>query len=415
MTSVLLRNGRIVTPTAVLHGGSVRVVDGRITEVAPAPAESSWAESSSAEPSGAAPSWAESNSVESSGAAPTAADPGVPVVDLRGGTVLPGLVELHVHGGGGGGFDNGTKAIATGLATHRANGSTAGLISLVTAPPDQMVASIAAAAEYAAGDPGVLGLHLEGPFLSPHRRGVHDPRALQNPDPVLLQRLLDAGRGAVRVITLAPELSGGLELVRRIVGAGVRVAVGHSDADYDVALQAFRAGADLVTHAFNGMRPLHHRDPSIIGAAMDAEVVFEAVNDGVHLHPATVRLLHDIAPGRVALITDAMEAAGAADGSYRLGAFEVQVRGGEARLADGTIAGSTLTMAVAVQRAVQQVGMSLLEAVNAGSLVPALYLGVDSDHGSIRPGRCADLVFTDATLQLRAVMRGGEWVDERRP
>ena len=338
------------------------------------------------------------------------------IIDVTGLLVLPGFIDLHVHGGGGATFDEGAASIATGLAIHRANGTTRSLVSLVTAPAEQMAATIAVAAEFAAHDPAVLGLHLEGPFLSVDRRGVHDPASLLMPDPVLLQRFLAAGAGLVRVVTVAPELPGGLDLVRQIVAAGVHAAVGHSDATYDVARQAFSAGADLVTHAFNGMRPLHHRDPSIIGAAMDAGVVLEAINDGVHLHPATVRLLRSIAPGRVALITDAMGATCSADGLYKLGAFDVQVTHGEARLvSDGTIAGSTLTMAVAVRRAVQQVGMSLVEAANAASLVPATLLGLDDEFGSIRPGRVADLVVMDTELNVRAVMQGGRWVDDRRP
>ncbi len=383
MSRLLLTGGRVVTPDAVLTDASVLVVDGRIEAVvgdAPPP--------------------------------PGVADE---VIDLAGSTVLPGFVDLHVHGGGGAEFDDGEDAIAIGLAVHRANGTTRSLVSLVTAPPAELERSIAAAARYAAGDPAVLGLHLEGPFLSADRRGVHDPRALQRPDRGLLDALLAAGRGAVRVVTLAPELPGGMNLVQQVVDAGVHAAIGHSDAGYEQAMEAFAAGADLVTHAFNGMRPMHHRDPAIIGAAMDAGVVLEAINDGVHLHEATVRLLQSIAPGRVALITDAMAATCAADGSYRLGAFAVEVRHGDARLADGTIAGSTLTMAVAVQRAVQLVGLSLVEAANAASLVPARFLGVDDRYGSIRPGRAADLVVTGPDLDVRAVMADGRWVDERRP
>ncbi len=383
MSSLWLAGGRVVTPDAVLADAGVLVVDGVIRQV-----------------------------FGSGGSPPEPMDE---VVELAGATVLPGFVDLHVHGGGGAGFDDGAAAIATGLAVHRANGTTRSLISLVTAPPGEMERSIGDAARYAAGDPTVLGLHLEGPFLSPERRGVHDPAALQRPDPVLLDLLLAAGRGAVRVLTLAPELTGGMDLLRRAVDAGAHVAVGHSDAGYDVALQAFSAGADLVTHAFNGMRPMHHRDPAIVGAAMDAGVVLEAINDGVHLHEATVRLLRAVAPGRVALITDAMAATGAGDGSYHLGAFPVEVTGGQARLADGTIAGSTLTMAVAVQRAVQLVGMPLVEAANAASLVPARYLGVDDRYGSIRPGRAADLVITGANLEVLAVMVDGRWLDDRRP
>ena len=372
-----LRGARIVTPVGVLDGGGVLLDDGTIVAVLPAHAQR-----------------------------PAAVDH---VVDLTGLLLLPGFVDLHVHGGGGATFDDGAGAIAAGLATHRANGTTRALVSLVTAPAGEMLTTIADAAAYAASDPGVLGLHLEGPFLSADRRGVHDPDALQMPDPALLQRFLEAGAGQVAVVTLAPELPGGLDLVRQLVAAGVHAAVGHSDARYDVARRAFDAGADLVTHAFNGMRPLHHREPGIIGAATDAGVVLEAVNDGVHLHEATVRLLRAIAPGRIALITDAMGATCAPDGSYRLGAFEVQVTDGRATLADGTIAGSTLTMAVAVRRAVHQVGMSLVEAANAASLVPATLLGVAERFGSIRPGRAADFVVTDPDLEVRAVMVGGRW------
>ena len=376
--STWLHGGRIVTPTGVVDGG-VLVDGGLVVGVV-------------------------------DGGAPSPAAAAAETIDLAGAFVLPGFIDLHVHGGGGATFDDGAEAIAVGLAAHRAQGTTRSLVSLVTAPVDDLIAAIGAAAGYAAGDPSVLGLHLEGPFLSPERRGVHDPRLLKDPDPALLDRFLQAGNGAVRVVTIAPELPGGLDLVRQLGRAGVLAAVGHSDAGYDLALRAFRAGAALVTHAFNGMRPLHHRDPGIIGAAGTAGVVLEAINDGVHVHDATVALLHAIAPGRVALVTDAMGATCAADGTYRLGSFDVNVRHGRARLADGTIAGSTLTMAVAVQRAVATVGMSVVDAANAASLVPATVLGVADRFGSIRPGRAADLVVADPDLRVTGVMAGGRWV-----
>ncbi len=339
------------------------------------------------------------------------------IVDLRGGTLLPGFIDLHIHGGGGGTFDDGAAGIEVGLAAHRAHGTTRSLVSLVTAPFDAMAGTVRAAAEAVVGRSDVLGLHLEGPFLSAERRGVHNPAALIDPAPAALDALLEAGSGLVRVITVAPEKIGGLEAVRHLVAAGVHAAVGHSDAGYDVARAAFDAGADLVTHAFNGMRPLHHRDPAIIGAAIDAgDVVLEVINDGVHLHNATVRLLRRASPGRLALITDAMAGAAAPDGRYALAGFPVDVRDGVARLVDGdSIAGSTLTMDVAVQRAVTEVGMSLLEASRAASLVPATLLGVADRHGSVAPGQAADFVVLGTDLDLRAVMVDGRWVDERRP
>jgi N-acetylglucosamine-6-phosphate deacetylase len=229
---------------------------------------------------------------------------------------------------------------------------------------------------------------------------------------VLLDDVQSAADGRLAVVTVAPELPGGLELIEKLVAAGVIAAVGHSDADYQTAYRAFAAGATLVTHAFNAMRPLHHRDPGIIGAAMDAGVVLEVINDGVHLHPAAIRLLHRLTPGRIALVTDAMAAGGAADGTYNLGSGEVTVREGVATLADGTIAGSTLTLDVAVQRAVRIVGFSLIDAVNAASLVPATVLGVSDRFGSIAVGRKADLVVVDAQLNVEAVLLGGHWARE---
>lgn len=400
---LLFTGGNIVTPTAVIPDGWLLVDDGRIAALDTLP------------PGGLVPK-----------------DPRIPAgaeqVPLAGRWLLPGFIDLHVHGGGGATFDtvpDDPTAIERGLALHRRHGTTRSLVSLVSAPLPALARTTAAAAEYVAGDPHALGLHLEGPFLSELRRGVHPPEVLLDPEPAALQQLLDAGAGQVRVLTLAPERAGGLEAVRRLVSAGVHPAVGHSDAGYDVAAAAFAAGADLVTHAFNGMRPLHHRDPGIIAAAMDSDrgVVIEAINDGVHLHPATVRLLRSVAPERLALVTDAMGAAGAGDGDYQLAGLAVRVVDGTARLVppagspagtEGSIAGSTLTMDRAVALAVGAVGMPVLDAVNAAALVPARLLGVADDYGSVAAGRVADLVIADADFSVCAVLTAGQWADERR-
>lgn len=384
MTRLLLQGGTVVTPELVIPDGWVLVQDDLILAVG----------------------------LENRPAASDVDE----VVQLSGGYLLPGLVDLHVHGGGGHNFDDGVAAIETGLAVHRRHGTTRSMVSLITNPITQLVAAIEAAAQVCDRDPRILGIHLEGPFLNHSRRGAHDPNSLLMPDLGVMDTFLAAGRGHVRVVTLAPELPGGPELIEHLNAAGVHVAVGHSDADYDTAMAAFAAGADLVTHAFNGMRPLHHRDPSIIGAAMDSGVVLEAINDGVHLHPGTVRLLESIGPGRIALITDAMGATCAGDGQYTLGAFDVQVTDGVARLVEGgSIAGSTLTMDIAVRRAVEQVGMPLLDAVNAASQVPATYLGLDDRYGGIVPGRVADMLVTDMAFAVRAVMVAGQWDESRRP
>lgn len=380
---MLLTGGNIVTAQQVLTDGYVAIVDGRIAAVG-------------------------------SGTVPTAFVT-ERRIDLGGRTVLPGFVELHHHGGGGATFDDGVQAIAVGLAAHRRHGTTRCLLSLVDAPMEQMLTAIAHAATVAETDPHVLGLHLEGPFLSVARRGVHNPAHLLNPSVEVAARLLATARGTVRQVTLAPELPGGIPTIEYLVSCGVHAAIGHSDATYDQAKAGFDAGADMVTHAFNGMRPMHHRDPAIIGAGMAAGALFEVVNDGVHVHPATVAMLDRIAAGRMAFITDAMGAACAGDGDYELCGYPVVVRDGVARLRDGdSIAGSTLTLDVAVRRGVQVLGMSLPDAVNAASLVPAQLLGVSDDYGSIAPGRAADLVICDDDLQVLAVLVDGQWADERR-
>jgi N-acetylglucosamine-6-phosphate deacetylase len=383
---LLFTGGRVVTPHRVIVDGWVLVRGGRIAAVG--------------EPGERA-----------------AVDPaGATVVELAGRYLVPGFVDLHVHGGGAATFDEGAAAVRTAVATHRAHGTTRTMVSLITEAIPQMQRAIAAAAGVAGQDPSILGLHLEGPFLSPLHRGAHDPAKLLGPDPAALEALLASGGGAIRAVTLAPELPGGLDLVRQLVSAGVHPAVGHTDAGYDVALAAFDAGADLVTHAFNAMHPLHHRDPAVVAAAMDAGVVLEAINDGVHLHDATVRMLHRIAPGRLAFVTDAMAAAGAADGQYRLGGLDVEVTAGVARLVQGgSIAGSTLTLDVAVRRGVQSVGMELVDAVAAASVVPARWIGRDHEFGSIAVGRAGDVVVMDAGLAVQAVMVGGSWVGDRRP
>jgi len=408
---MLLTGARVVAPDAVLEDGAVLVADGQIAAVF-----DSWNTDSgfaSLDRSG-------TGMLTRSGTDPTAALSQARRMDLGGGYLVPGLIDLHVHGAATASYDGGAEAIATAVAAHRRHGTTATMVSLITADPDDMVAAIEGAATAMAADPRILGIHLEGPFLAESRRGAHDPTKLLAPDPAVLQRFLDAGQGLVRMVTVAPELPGGLDLVRALVDADVHAAVGHSDAGYDAAAAAFDAGADIVTHAFNGMRPLHHRDPGIIAAAMDAGVLLEAINDGVHLHDATVRMLDAVARGRLVLITDAMAAACAADGHYVLGSLDVDVVDGIARLATdgpepGSIAGSTLTMEVALRRAVLDVGLDVVDAVNAASLVPARFLGVSDRIGAIMTGRDADLLVLDDAWQLRAVLTGGAWADERRP
>ncbi|RBY84469.1 N-acetylglucosamine-6-phosphate deacetylase [Blastococcus sp. TF02A-30] len=348
--------------------------------------------------------------VESTGTgAPPPADE---VVRLDGAWLAPGFVELHVHGGGGHSAEDGADAIRGALALHRAHGTTRSLVSLVSGPLDRLAAGLAAVAEVAAHEPAVLGAHLEGPFLAPSRHGAHDTRHLRPPDPAAVDRLLDAGRGVLRQITLAPELPGGLDAVRAFAAAGVTVAVGHTEADLDLTARAVDAGASLLTHAFNAMPGLHHRAPGPVGAALeDPRVTLELVLDGRHVHPAAARVLFAAAPGRVALVTDAMAAAGAADGGYRLGDQDVQVTAGVAVLAGtGTLAGSTLTLDAALRTAVEVLGLDPAEAVAALTATPARALGLDDRFGRLAPGMAADAVVLDRDWRVRAVWAGGRRV-----
>ncbi|KQR26503.1 N-acetylglucosamine-6-phosphate deacetylase [Microbacterium sp. Leaf151] len=337
--------------------------------------------------------------------------PGTDVYAATGVTVVPGFIDLHVHGGGGVSFDDGPAAIAVGLATHRAHGTTRSLISLVSAPLERLERSLSQIADLADADPLVLGAHLEGPFLAPDRRGAHDPRALQLPDPAIIDRLLEASRGYLCQITIAPELPGAIASIDRLVAAGVVVAVGHTDADAETARLAFDHGATLVTHAFNAVPGIHHRQPGPLPVALaDERVTLEIIADGHHLHPDVVRLAFDSAPGRIALITDAMAAAGAGDGSSLLGSLAVDVASGRATLPESdTLAGSTLTLDSAF-RTVTAGGIDEVRAVHALTAAPARVLGIDGDFGRLASGWCADFILLDEAQRVTQVRADGHVV-----
>lgn len=319
--------------------------------------------------------------------------------------LTPGFVDIHGHGGGGAAYDDGLAQVRTARELHLSHGTTRAVVSLVTATVDQLVARVGMIADLAETDPTILGSHLEGPFLDPGHHGAHDPALLVHPASDVVDRLLDAGRGTVRQVTIAPELPGGLAAIERIVARGAAAAVGHTDADAAASRRAFDAGATILTHAFNAMPGLHHRAPGPVGAAAsDERVTLEVIADGVHLHPDVVRLAFAAAPGRVALVTDAMAAAGAADGEYLLGALTVRVEDAVARLADGTIAGSTLTQDAALRTAVAA-GVALPEAVAALTSTPAAAVG-RPDLGHLSTGSPADIVLLGSDLRVRRVWTG---------
>jgi N-acetylglucosamine-6-phosphate deacetylase len=329
------------------------------------------------------------------------------VIDLTGRWITPGFIDLHGHGGGG--EDYATGDLAAALAAHRAHGTTRAVISLVSNPIDVLLEQLARIAAVAGSDPRVLGSHLEGPFLAADRRGAHAAEALTTPDPATADQLLTAAAGTLRQVTIAPELPGALDAIRRFADAGVVVAIGHTSADDATARAAFDAGATLLTHAFNAMPGIHHRSPGPIVAAFDDErVSLELVLDGRHVDPRVAALAFASAPGRVALITDAMAAAAAHDGTYRLGTLEVAVHDGVATVAGtDTIAGSTLTQDVALRLALDDLRLPRSEAVAALTATPARILGLGDRFGLLAPGYAADVVVLDAGDAVEQVWAGG--------
>lgn len=385
MSSLLLRNASLVLPDGVLDQGWLLVEDGRITGVA-----------------------------ATAGQPEPVISPGTEGHDLAGQHVVPGFVDIHVHGGGGAAFSAGDAEQALVAARfHLGHGTTTIMASTVTATLPELEHHIGELSGLVQ-DGLLAGIHLEGPFISKARCGAHDPGLLRAPTRTDVSRLLRAGDGTVRMVTIAPELEDGFDAVRLLTESGVIAAVGHTDATYAQTRAAIELGAPVGTHVFNAMRPVHHREPGPVTALLEQEqVLCEVVNDGLHVHPSVVSLMFAAAGAhRIALITDAMVAAGVGDGEYQLGALTVQVRDGEARLADGdSLAGSTLTMDNALRNAVRLAGISLADAAISASLTPARALGIADRVGSLETGKQADLVVLDEDLRVVSVMRKGAWAE----
>ena len=304
------------------------------------------------------------------------------------GILIPGFVDIHCHGGGGKYFSSLTDSeIAQVIATHRSGGTVAGLASLVTEPIPNLISQIKRLVPFAERGE-IAGIHLEGPYLSHARCGAHDPALLRTPTIAEVQTLLDAGQGFIKMITIAPELDNSLEVIEYLSKSGVIAAIGHSQSDAATAQAAIDRGASVVTH-FNNAMPKVVDGPGTMSSAVISELrlSLELILDGEHVATNIVRDVFEAAPNRVVMVTDAMSAAGFTDGSYKIANLEVIVKDGVARLAsNGALAGSTLTMAKAFNHALNEIGISITEAVHAASTLPALILG-RSDLGEIAVGK----------------------------
>ena len=329
-------------------------------------------------------------------------------------TVVPGFVDTHVHGGDGGSFSTAsTGDTVTAVALHRRYGTTALVASLVTAGPDELLRQVTGLADDVRAGL-IAGIHLEGPWLSTKRCGAHQPSLMRDPDPAEVDRVLEAGQGAIRMITVAPERAGALAAIERIVDSGVVVAIGHTEATYQQTKAAIAAGATVGTHLFNAMRPIGTREPGpVIALLEDDRVTVEMITDGVHVDPAVYRhVARSVGPDRVSLITDAMAATGKPDGVYHLGPVQVNVVDGVARVAGtDTIAGSTATMDRVFRFALAHSGLprdeALKLAVRQASINPARAVGLP-DVGLV-PGAAADLVVLDSDLTVTGVLCRGLW------
>ena len=333
---------------------------------------------------------------------------------------VPGFVDTHCHGADGVSFGDPDRAAnLRAIELHRRHGSTTIFASTVTEPLDKLEAQVGVLRGLV-DDGELAGIHLEGPFLAEARKGAHDAALLRDPEPAHVERLIAAGGSALKMITIATEREHGEGATRAFVDAGVAVAFGHSDADDVQTAEAIEWGASVATHLFNAMRSIHHREPGPVPVLLaDERVMVELICDGVHLSPLIAGLAVDAAPGRVALVTDAMSATGKGDGSYILGDLAVEVSDGTARLvtddgSEGAIAGSTLTMDKAFEFMVVEVGVGIPEVARMAATTPAAWHGL-AEVGALAPGRYADVCLVDDDGVLHGVLRRGEWIVDPTP
>ena len=388
MSTLLLHAGRALTPTSEIADAGILIRDGVIEEIG----------------------------LRSEMRVPD----GAKEISAKDQTAAPGFVDVHIHGAGGHDVMEGNADALAGVTrTVARHGTTSIVATTVTASTDDTVRGVSGIARYISEQhqtdearAEVLGIHFEGPFISPARRGVHPPEWLQLPSAEMLEKLLHAAAGHAQILTLAPELLGAMPCIDAARNAGLVVAFGHTDATYEQTRAAIAHGARHAVHVYNAMRPFSHRDSGVIGAVLtSSEVTAELIADGVHVEETAMKvLLHAKGPERMILISDGISATGMPDGKYMLGKFEVTVTGGICRNAEGKLAGSTLTLDRALRNIVG-LGVRLADAVRMLTLNPATLLGIEFKKGALRTGADADIVLLDEGLRLTNVWTRGVAVD----
>jgi len=337
---------------------------------------------------------------------------GAEIIDAEGGFIAPGFIDIHIHGAGGydimdGSFES-INAISTIIAKH---GVTSFTPTTMTSAPYKIKAAlreVRTAMGKGTSGATILGAHLEGPFLNEKAKGAHEGAYIQKPDIDSLIDLVEDDFSAIKRITVAPEVYGANDLIRFIIGHGITASIGHSEGTYDVVMDAIGKGASHSTHLYNAMRGFRHREPGVVGAIFDSRITTEIIADGIHVHFAAIRTALAIKGfDKIALVTDAMNACTMEDGRYTLGGQEVFVKNGEARLAGGTLAGSTLTMDAAIRNIMKNTPLNMLEAVSMATSVPARICKVNNTKGYIKKGYDADIVIFDADINIKKTFVAG--------
>ena len=387
---LIIINGTIITPFQLINGKAIIVEKGKILEIK---------------------NEEEINKLMLNG---------TEVIEAKNKFVVPGYINIHVHGGGGSDvMDGNYEAINQIAITHSRFGTTAFLPTTMTMSKDKIIRSLRSICEAVKkGTAGaeILGIHMEGPYINPEKKGAQKEEEIKK---ISIEEFLEfnqASGNLIRLVTIAPEMPGAIGLIKYLYKQGIIASVGHTNATYVQTQAGIQAGLSHVTHTFDAMRGLHHREPGVVGAALTSpELTVEIIADGIHIHPIVLKILTKIKEGeKIVLITDAMRAAGMPEGVYDLGGQEVTVKKGRARLKDGTLAGSVLTMDKAVKNMVTKVGIPLPKAIQMASYNPAKSIGIDDKKGSLEPGKDADIVILNKNLETELTIVAGKIVYRRK-